>query len=85
MDDIRTLALSIIGLPKSVVIAPLNEPPSILVATSEDSGADAGKLVKEALGAVGGRGGGSPRIAQGSVPTIDALERVVEQIVSRVG
>jgi alanyl-tRNA synthetase len=85
MDDIRTLALAIIGLPKSVVIAPLNEPASILVATSEDSGADAGKLVKEALGAVGGRGGGSPRIAQGSVPTIDALERVVEQIVSRVG
>ena len=85
MDDIRTLALSIIGLPKSVVIAPLNEPPSILVATSEDSGADAGRLVKDALGAVGGRGGGSPRIAQGSVPTVDALERVVEQIVSRVG
>jgi alanyl-tRNA synthetase len=85
MDDIRTLALAIIGQPKSVVIAPLNEPPSILVATSEDSGADAGKMVKEALGAVGGRGGGSPRIAQGSVPDVDALERVVAQIVSRVG
>jgi alanyl-tRNA synthetase len=85
MEDIRTLALAIISLPKSVVIAPLTEPPSILVATSEDSGADAGKWMKEALAAVGGRGGGSPRVAQGSVPNVDGLERVVEQIVSRVG
>jgi alanyl-tRNA synthetase len=85
MEDIRTLALAIISFPKSVVIAPLTEPPSILVATSEDSGADAGKWMKEALAAVGGRGGGSPRIAQGSVPNVDGLERVVEQIVSRVG
>ena len=85
MEDIRTLALAIISLPKSVVIAPLTEPPSILVATSEDSGADAGKWVKEALAAVGGRGGGSPRVAQGSVPNVEGLERVVEQIVSRVG
>ncbi len=85
MEDLRMLALAIIGLTKSVVVAPLAEPPSLLVATSEDSGADAGKLVKEALARVGGRGGGSPRIAQGSVPSVSALDSVVAQLVSRAG
>jgi alanyl-tRNA synthetase len=85
MEDLRTLALSVIGNAKSVVVAPLADPPSILVATSEDSGADAGKLVKGALSAVGGRGGGSPRVAQGSVPSASALETVVSEIVSRIG
>ena len=84
MEDLRTLALAVIGLPKSVVIAPLAEPPSLLVATSEDSGADAGRLMKEALAPVGGRGGGSPRMAQGSVPNADALATAVSQLVSRV-
>jgi len=38
---------------------------------------DAGGLLKEILGRVGGRGGGSARLAQGSVPSADALERAV--------
>ena len=46
----------------------MTEPPAILVAASDDSGMDAGRLLKEALGTVGGRGGGSPRLAQGTVP-----------------
>jgi alanyl-tRNA synthetase len=85
MEDLRTLALAVIGNAKSVVVAPLADPPSILVATSEDSGADAGRLVKEALALAGGRGGGSPRIAQGSVPNAAALETVVSEVVSRIG
>ena len=85
MEDLRTLALAVIGNAKSVVVAPLADPPSVLVATSEDSAADAGKLVKETLGKVGGRGGGSPRVAQGSVPSRAALDAVVSEIVSRIG
>jgi alanyl-tRNA synthetase len=40
----------------------------LLVASSEDSGLDAGKALREGLNAVGGKGGGSPRLAQGSAP-----------------
>jgi alanyl-tRNA synthetase len=80
MDDLRTLALAVINLGNAVVAAALPEPPSILVATSEDSGVDAGKLLKDVLARVGGRGGGSPRIAQGSVPSAATLDGVVTQL-----
>ncbi|HEY4307137.1 MAG TPA: DHHA1 domain-containing protein [Gemmatimonadaceae bacterium] len=83
MDDARAIAQAAFGLPKVVVIAALTTPPSVLVAASEDSGLDAGKLLKETLSAVSGRGGGSPRLAQGSVPDVAALERAVELLVER--
>jgi alanyl-tRNA synthetase len=83
MEDLRTLALAVINIGKGMVVAPLTEPPSILVATSEDSGVDAGKLLKEVLAQAGGRGGGSPRLAQGSVPDAATLDAVVAQLVSR--
>jgi alanyl-tRNA synthetase len=54
----------------------------VLLGTSEDSGVDAGRLLKEQLAAVGGRGGGSPRLAQGSVPDKASLERLVAALVS---
>lgn len=41
---------------------------SILVACSDDSGTDAGAALRDALASVGGRGGGSSRLAQGSAP-----------------
>jgi alanyl-tRNA synthetase len=60
-------------------------PASVLLASSEDSGVDAGRLLKEKLAAVGGRGGGSPRLAQGSVPDAGAVESVVASLVNRDG
>jgi alanyl-tRNA synthetase len=57
-------------------------PASVLLASSEDSGVDAGRLLKERLAIVGGRGGGSPRLAQGSVPDADVVEAVVASLVS---
>jgi alanyl-tRNA synthetase len=85
MDDVRTLAQAAFALPKVVVIGALSNPPSVLMASSEDSGVDAGRTIKERLAAVGGRGGGSPRIAQGSVPNAEALESVVSSLLNRVG
>lgn len=41
----------------------------LLVAATADSGIDAGRQLKAVLPAFGGRGGGSPRLAQGTVPT----------------
>jgi alanyl-tRNA synthetase len=85
MDDIRALAQAAFALPRVVVVGALMDPPSVLIASSEDSGVDAGRLLKERLGAVGGRGGGSPRLAQGSVPGAGVLDALIESIVSRPG
>ena len=83
IDELRALAQAAFSLPKVVVVGALNSPPSVLVAASEDSGVDAGKLLKERLAAAGGRGGGSPRLAQGSVPDLAAIESVVASLVAR--
>jgi alanyl-tRNA synthetase len=85
MDDVKTLAQAAFALPRVVVVGTVANPASVLVASSEDSGVNAGALLKERLTAAGGRGGGSPRLAQGSVPGAAALESVVETLVNRAG
>jgi len=85
IDELRTIAQAAFALPKVVVVGGLTNPPSVLFASSEDSGVDCGRLLKEKLTAAGGRGGGSPRIAQGSVPGPAAVESVVESLITRDG
>jgi alanyl-tRNA synthetase len=85
IDDLRALAQAAIALPKVVVVGALKDPPSVLLASSEDSGVDAGRILKERLAAAGGRGGGSPRIAQGSLPDAAASDAIVATLVSRDG
>jgi len=76
-DDIRSIAQSFTAQPQAVYIGVIEDPPSLLVAVSADAGIDAGKVLKSALTEAGGRGGGSARMAQGSVPTKDLLEKVL--------
>ncbi len=75
-DSLRAEAQSFTALPKSLFVAFSANPPSVLVAASKDSGIHAGELVKAALTAHGGRGGGSPVLGQGSVPSGEALDHV---------
>ena len=82
MDELRMLAQAALALPRVIVLGMLATPPSVLVAASEDSGLDAGKLLKERLSRAGGRGGGSPRIAQGSVPDLAVAESIVNELLS---
>ena len=82
VDSIRALALAYSSLPRAVFIAASSAPPSVLLATSADSGVDAGKTLRPLLEKSGGRGGGSPRLAQGSVPSTDAVEHVVADLTS---
>jgi alanyl-tRNA synthetase len=82
IDELRAFAQAAFALPRVVVIGALLTPASVLLASSEDSGIDAGRLLKERLAIVGGRGGGSPRLAQGSVPDADVVEAVVASLVS---
>jgi alanyl-tRNA synthetase len=73
LEELRALAQNFTAQPKAVFLATLADPPSLLVAASADSGMDAGKLLKTTLAEAGGRGGGTARIAQGSVPGAAAL------------
>lgn len=79
-DSARSLALAVVPLSRVMFIAASHSPPSVLLATSADSGIDAGKTLKPLLEHVGGRGGGSPRLAQGSTPSPDAIEQVIALI-----
>jgi len=64
---------------KAVFLAISENPPSVLLAASSDSGIHAGDRVKAAVTAAGGRGGGNQAIAQGSVPA-EKLEAVIKDV-----
>ncbi|HEY5061091.1 MAG TPA: DHHA1 domain-containing protein, partial [Gemmatimonadaceae bacterium] len=83
-DELRGMAQAAFALPRVVVVGALTNPPSVLLASSEDSGLDAGRVLKDRLAKAGGRGGGSARIAQGSVPDVQTLDAVVAALVSPV-
>jgi len=80
LEEMRAIAQNFTAQSKAVFIAALNDPPSVLLAASEDSGVDAGKVVKAAVTRFGGRGGGSARIAQGSVADTAAVDSVLQEI-----
>ena len=76
-DEARGLAQSFSGQARAAFLAVSKNPASVMLAASADSGINAGAILKSALAAAGGRGGGSATMAQGSVPTDDALGVVV--------
>ena len=80
VERLRALAQAYTGLSGGVLIAVVAEPPTTLFATAPDTGLDAGRILKPALDANGGRGGGTARMAQGSVGEVVALEGVVEAL-----
>lgn len=79
-EEMRTLALAFVAQPGAVIAALMPDTRSILFAASEDSGVDCGRVLREALSAVGGKGGGSPRMAQGNVPASQDLETVIRAL-----
>ena len=80
LEELRAVAQSFTAQAKAVFLAAIEDPPSILLAVSEDAGIDAGRAVKAAITEAGGRGGGTPRIAQGSVGTRESLEKALEKL-----
>lgn len=80
MDPLRAMAQAISAFPKTIYVGTVASPPGIVFAASADSGVNAGELLKSALSANGGRGGGSPRVAQGTVPDAAALQRVLSAL-----
>ena len=84
IDRLRPLAQAIATMPRALFVGWTAEPPAIVVATSADSGVDAGAALRSALEAVGGRGGGNPRLAQGTAGSPAAAERVVTALLGAV-
>jgi alanyl-tRNA synthetase len=59
--------------------------PAIVFAQTAGQPHNMGALMKEALNALGGRGGGSKDMAQGGPERVEALESVLKGLASRVG
>jgi alanyl-tRNA synthetase len=79
-DEIRVLAQSFAAGGKAVFLAYCDQPPSLMLCVSADSGFHAGQILKAAVTAAGGRGGGNAQIAQGSVPAPDRLPAALDAI-----
>jgi len=69
---LQSMAQQVVACGNAVYLAVSTSPPAVLLAASGDTGIACGTLLREALQAVGGRGGGTPQLAQGSAPTIEA-------------
>jgi alanyl-tRNA synthetase len=81
-EAMRTRAQAFVAQGRAAFWAISNEPPSVLLAASNDSGINAGARVKSAVTAAGGRGGGNVAIAQGSVPSADVLSQIEAELLA---
>jgi alanyl-tRNA synthetase len=82
VEQLRALAQATAALPRAMFVGVVSHPPTLLVAASEDSGIDAGRLLRAGVEPVGGRGGGSARMAQGSVKDPAVLDGVIAALMS---
>jgi alanyl-tRNA synthetase len=82
LDELRTLAQALVPLSRVMLVGTVADPPSLLLATSEDSGIDAGSMLRDTVTKLGGRGGGSSRVAQGSVPDAGRLAEAVASVIT---
>ncbi|MGH7509530.1 MAG: alanyl-tRNA editing protein [Gemmatimonadales bacterium] len=83
LESLRGVAQAFTSMPKTIFVGAVPAPPAVILAASPDAGIDAATVLKSLLASVGGRGGGSARMAQGIVPGRPQLELVVESIGGR--
>ncbi|MBY0491767.1 MAG: alanyl-tRNA editing protein [Gemmatimonadaceae bacterium] len=76
VKDMEPLVQQLVALGACTVLVTQPGTFALLFGTAADTTVDAGQTLRAALHAHGGRGGGSPRLAQGSVPSAEALEAV---------
>jgi alanyl-tRNA synthetase len=79
-EDLRGLAQEFSRLPRAVLTIGIAEPAGAMLAASEDSGLDASVILRAALERFDGRGGGSPRVAQGILDAADQLDAFVKEL-----
>jgi alanyl-tRNA synthetase len=83
-EESRIEAQSFTSSGPAIFLAVALNPPSVLLAASRDSGVQAGDLLKRALADASGRGGGNAVLAQGSLPSKEALEQLVQSLTSQL-
>ena len=76
-EELSAEAQAFTARPLAMFAVRCEEPPSLLVSASPDTGVHAGNQLKAGLQEHGGRGGGSAELAQGSVQDSAALDRVL--------
>jgi alanyl-tRNA synthetase len=83
-DEVRAEAQAFVSAGGAALVAWCDNPPSLLLAVSGDTGHHAGNLLKPVLQNAGGRGGGSATMAQGSVSSPDGLRAAVSALESEL-
>lgn len=81
-DDLRAWASACAALPGTIAVGAVRASRTIAFAVSADVDASAGTLLKDALARAGGRGGGSPRTAQGTVPDDAQVDAVSSELLA---
>jgi alanyl-tRNA synthetase len=93
IDAVKGLAKDVRGIAESAVVAIAldSDEPQLFVTVSDDlvgRGLSAGDLVRDAMAAIDGRGGGRPEMAQGKGTKrdglTDALRRIEDQVRARL-
>ncbi len=79
-DELAALGQAVSELPAARFVGALENPPTLFIAAAPDSGWSAGALIKDLIAEFGGKGGGSPRQAQASMPDGAALARAVSKV-----
>jgi alanyl-tRNA synthetase len=75
----KRIAQTLRGRPGAVALLGVRgERPQLIFARADDLGLDAGALLRIAVAAGGGRGGGRPDFAQGGVPTNEGLDAALQ-------
>jgi alanyl-tRNA synthetase len=83
-EESRAEAQSFTSSGPAIFLAVTENPPSVLLAASKDSGVHCGNLLKPALTGAGGRGGGNALLAQGSLPSKEALDSSLPALLSQL-
>jgi alanyl-tRNA synthetase len=84
LDETRMLAREVIAGGAVAVLGISGEKPQILVGRPASNDLDCGKLVRDVVTPLGGRGGGQPAMAQGGVPDSAKLADAVRAAVDRM-
>jgi len=80
VERVRTLAQEVTGEPLSVFVGTIGSPPTVILSIGSGAGLDANGILKPLLGEFGGRGGGNSRLAQGTVPSTEALAELAGRL-----
>lgn len=85
LGEARLLAGAIAAAGGVALLGLRGEKAQVIIARPNGHSLDCGKALREALAAVGGRGGGQPQMAQGGVLSTDQLEPVLAALQATLG